>query len=228
MYVCIGSSPANISQSNLLPPLPLVHCKWAASGTRPAPSGAIMMPNTSWTPLRWDDPLATAKVDEYALHHPTTTNELWLEWIRHWMLREWCDHSVKLTAPAPHDYYGDITNAGQPAAASQRVGNIVWGQSGVQYDLYGRRGWMDAQTLDTRIRGHFFVLKSSISTSSNKLINTQPSNHECTVNYRFHTLDCLWMTMGYSRNGNGVDPVTTEQVTHVDCVQRKSHEGAAR
>ena len=100
LYVCICSNSAKIANKSRPPvsahPLQVGSQRRQASSERRHHDA-----NNSWTPLRWDDPSAGAKVDEFASRHPTTTNELWVEWMKHWMLRDWRDHYVKLTAPAP-------------------------------------------------------------------------------------------------------------------------------
>ena len=81
--------------------------------------------------------------------------------------------------------------------------------------MYMRRGMIDTETFEARVRGHFFVQKSSLRQSDHKLLNTSAENHECPMNFRFRTLTGDWVQVGYSRHGNDIDPQCQRQITHL-------------
>ena len=119
----------------------------------------------------------------------------------------WDDHAVKLNQST-----GEVVDQlGKKVSAERKIMGII---VLCLYDLYGRRGWMNPQRLESSIKGHFYVRQETIKRSQSKLTNTSESNHECPTNFQFCILDGDYVTMGYSRHKDKLDQ-RGEQITHL-------------
>ena len=96
--------------------------------------------------------------------------------------QDWIDHTTHV------DEYGDLDQQCQPAAALQRIGNVVR-LNATQHNCYLVRSMIDLNQVETRLREHVWVLKNTLKKNRNKLINTKPDDHEGIQNYEFRILN---------------------------------------
>ena len=177
--------------------------QWAASGAT--------MPNklnSSWKDVPWDDDAILQELCRQNLvsRDPSNIKEVWRRWVAEHAASgavNWDDHAVKLNQST-----GEVVDQlGKKASVERKT---IWERRVLphkkkQYDLYGRRGWMDRQRLESMIKGHFYVRRDTIKLSQSKLTNTSESDHECPTNFRFILLECDYVMMGYSRHRNKLD-----------------------
>ena len=71
----------------------------------------------------------------------------------------------------------------QPAADSTQIGNAIR-RADAQFDLKMRQGDINRNDLQERLTKHPWALQKSIAVSDHKLIYSQATDHECTLNFR--------------------------------------------
>ena len=205
MYVCIC---VTATQRFFLRVTPFSLC-------HPAASGAITMPASSWTTcesalqpqLVSSTELVSSTGAVYSVREQATQRKRWLAWMDEYAASgrvKWKPNVVDTRRDG--DGQAEVRKTaltgkvkGHAVQVTQRgqweysVGNIVWHHSKVQYDMFGRSGWMTgdpAGVLEARLKSHWFVSKPSLSWCSNKVNDKSPaSSHECLKNIRFKTLD---------------------------------------
>ena len=168
-----------------------------------------------WQWVSWDGYAAgLAPSDDEGARDPSTLMSAW----RAYMAASgaiWKIPNMKVVPGGEVKLSNLSIRASRESITYKERGRLVK-RNDTQYDLYLRRGDLSISMVEDRCKAHPYVQNKSLRKNGNKLLNTQPSNHEALYNLRFQTQDDFQLHCGYTREGDGLDEKGV-QVTHLWC-----------